>query len=306
MSNIVSLDVGGTSIKSGVVSLSSLGPAASAGTPADAVQMGPSLPTRSTESAEVVVAQLVQAVTTALGVAGPDVVGLAIGFPGPFDIAGGRALIRGLHKFESIYGLDLRAELRAELRGGLRASRSGTAELPIEFARDSEAAGTGEAVFGSGRTGTRVLTVTIGTGLGSCLTDMGRVVEIVGDLEVEKLAQRTTPDGRADDVLSARGLADRLGVETSALQSLVDEPTASAAIRDHGRRLGAFLAPVVDELDVDLVVVGGGLVAAFDLFEACLQAELGSTPCEPAILGAKGPLLGAALLTFPDEFPPGR
>jgi glucokinase len=302
MSSIVSLDVGGTSIKSGVVSLASIGSTAAPGTAADAVEMGPSLPARSTESAEVVLAQLVRAVTTALRFAGPNVVGLAIGFPGPFDITGGRALIRGLHKFESIYGLDLRAELRS----ALVASGSGTTALPIEFARDSEAAGTGEAVFGSGRIGTRVLTITIGTGLGSCLTERGHVVETVEELEVEKLAQRNTPEGRADDVLSARGLADRLGIETSALQSLVDDPVVSEAIRDHGRRLGAFLAPVVDELDVDFVVIGGGLVAVFDLFGERLQAELGTTPCKPAILGAKGPLLGAALLTFPDRFPPSR
>ena len=117
----------------------------------------------------------------------------------------------------------------------------------------------------------RVLTVTIGTGLGACLTADGRVIEMVGELEIEKLARRPTVDGRADDVLSARGLADRLGVDTAELRSLVDDPAVAAAIGDHGRRLGAFLAPVVDELDVDLVVVGGGLVNAFDLFGPALR-----------------------------------
>ncbi len=147
-----------------------------------------------------------------------------------------------------------------------------------------------------------MLTVTIGTGLGACLTDDGRVIDVVGELEIEKLAQRATRDGRADDVLSARGLADRLGVETSAIQTLVGHPTVVEAIRDHGERLGAFLAPVVAELDVDLVVVGGGLVNAFDAFGSSLRSALGSTRCEPATLGAGGPLLGAALLAFPDRF----
>ena len=133
---------------------------------------------------------------------------MAIAFPGPFDVAGGRALIRGLHKFESIYGLDLRTELRRRLA----ATGSPIAGLPIEFARDSESAGMGEAVHGAGRDGGRVLTVTIGTGLGACLTAARRrvdavegvevsecvqVVEVVGDLEIEKLAQRPTIDGRS-------------------------------------------------------------------------------------------------------------
>ncbi len=85
----------------------------------------------------------------------------------------------------------------------------------------------GEAVFGAGRDGGRVLTVTLGTGLASCLTDGGVVIETVGDLEIEKLAQRSTPDGRADDVLSARGLADRLGVATADLRAVIDEDRAA-------------------------------------------------------------------------------
>ncbi len=291
----MALDVGGTSIKSGVIELDRVArhDAGAHGS----VTVGSVVPTRSTEPADVVLAQLASAIATARTLASSEVVGLAIAFPGPFDVAGGRALIRGLHKFESIYALDLRSALRDRVAPSLGA-------VPIEFARDSESAGMGEAVFGSGRAGHRVLTVMIGTGLGACLTDDGHVVETVGHLEVEKLAQRSTMYGRADDVLSARGLADRLGVETASLASIVHRPEVVAAIGDHGRLLGAFLAPAVAELDVDLVVVGGGLVAAFGLFGQQLRSELAPTPCEPAILGAVGPLLGAAILAFPDRFAP--
>jgi glucokinase len=306
MSSIVALDVGGTSIKAGVVATGAVGTpglrSAGAGSASDAVTMGPPVPTRSTEAAEIVLDQLTEAVSSSLAIADSRVAGLAIAFPGPFDIAGGRALIRGLHKFESIYGLDLRAALHARLAG----LGSATVAVPIEFARDSESAGTGEVAFGSGRSGHRVLTVTIGTGLGACLTADGAVVEMVGDLEIEKLAQRSTPNGRADDVLSARGLADRLGVATPAIRSLAGDPSVRDAIEDHGHRLGTFLSPVVDELEVDLVVIGGGLVAAFDLFGTSLRSALGTTRCEPAMLGAAGPLLGAALLTFPHRFPSPR
>lgn len=293
---ILALDVGGTSIKSGVVELARVAPGAAAH---DAVRLGVSTPTRSTEASDVVLDQLAHAVGSARAVNRGEVVGLAVAFPGPFDVAGGRALIRGLHKFESIYGVDLRAALEPRLGSEFTA-------IPIEFSRDSEAAGMGEVAFGAGRSGQRVLTVTIGTGLGACLTERGRVVEVVGDLEIEKLAQRPTAGGRADDVLSARGLAARLGVETAALQSVAGQPRVAAAIGDHGQRLGDFLAPVVEELGVDLVVVGGGLVNAFDVLGPQLRAALGTTRCEPAVLGAAGPLLGAARLAFPDRFPTSR
>ncbi len=283
MGTIAVLDVGGTSIKTGVVDLDH----ESSG--ADSVTMGATIPTRATESAEAVLGQLAAAIDGTVELAGDGVAGVAIAFPGPFDVAGGRALIRGLHKFESIHGLELRPLLAERIR------RPG---LRIEFARDSEAAGVGEAVFGAGRRGGRVLTVTLGTGLGSCLTDGGVVIETVGALEIEKLAQRSTPDGRADDVLSARGLADRLCVATADLRAAIDDERTTSAVAAHGRRLGEFLAPVIAELSADLVVVGGGLVAAFDRFGPSLRDAAGPTPCVPAELGAAGPLLGAAHLTF--------
>ncbi len=286
MGMVAVLDVGGTSIKSGVVDVDH----ESRG--ADAVTVGASIPTRSTEGADVVLGQLAASIDGTLERATAAVVGIAVAFPGPFDVARGRALIQGLHKFDSIYGLELRP---------LLAERISRPDLPIGFARDSEAAGVGEAVFGAGRGGGRVLTITLGTGLGSCLTDDGVVIETVGELEIESLAQRPTLHGRADDVLSARGLADRVGVATADLRAVIDEDRAAAEVRDHGRRLGEFLAPVVDELTVDLVVVGGGLVAAFERFGPALRDALGATRCLPAELGAAGPLLGAARLTFPSD-----
>ena len=72
---------------------------------------------------------------------------------------------------------------------------------------------------------------------------------------------------------------------------------------EHGRRLGSFLAPLVADFDAHLVVIGGGLSAAFDRFGPALQSALGATharpiPARPATLGPAGPLLGAATLTF--------
>jgi glucokinase len=284
MAMVAVLDVGGTSIKTGVVDIDQ----GSRG--AGAVTIGPLIPTRATETADVVLGQLATAIDSVVAQASAAPVGLAIAFPGPFDVACGRPLIRGLHKFESIYGLELRPLLAARIK---------RPDLPIGFVRDSEAAGVGEAVFGAGRDGGRVLTVALGTGLAACLTDDGVVIETVGALEIEKLAQRSTPDGRADDVLSARGLADRLEVATADLRTVIDDDRAAPVVLDHGRRLGEFLAPVADELTVDLVVVGGGLVAAFDRFGGALRDALVPVPCVPAELGAAGPLLGAARLAFP-------
>ena len=280
---IAVLDVGGTSIKTGAVEFAD---------DADVdprVIVGPSLPTLADEPRDVVLDRLAESADAALDIAGREVSGLAIAICGPFDLEAGESRMRGVHKFEHIHGVDLRAALR---------DRSTVAGLPIRFARDAESAGTGEALQGAGRGVDRVLTVTVGTGLGTCLTDHARPVEFVDGFGVEHVGMRDTPWGRSDDVLSAYGLANRLGVPVGDLRTAVDDPANAEVVSDHGTRLGTFYAPIVEEFGAQLVVIGGGLAAAFDRFGPSLQAALGDTPVRPALLGAAGPLLGAAHLTF--------
>ena len=280
---IAVMDVGGTSIKTGAVRFDD-------GGDDPRIEVGAVLPTNSNESVDIVLDSLAAGADAALDLAGRDVTGLAIAICGPFDIDAGISLMRGVHKFEEIYGIDLRAMLR---------KRSTASGLPIRFARDAESAGTGESLAGAGAGVDRVLTMTVGTGLGTCLTEQARPIEFIDDFGVEHLAMRDTPwGGRADDVLSAHGLANRLGVEMADLRGAVDDPANADVVSDHGTRLGTFLAPVVVEFDAHLVVIGGGFSAAFDRFGPALQSAIGSVPVRPAALGPAGPLLGAAHLTF--------
>ncbi len=280
---IAVLDVGGTSIKTGAVRFDD-------GDDDPRIEVGPGLPTNSNEAADVVLDSLAAGVDAALDVAGRDVTGLAIAICGPFDIDNGISQMQGVHKFEDIFGIDLRAALR---------ERSTVSGLPIRFARDAESAGTGEALAGAGAGVDRVLTITIGTGLGSCLTDHARPVEFIDGFGVEHLAMRDTPwGGRADDVLSAHGLADRLGVDMTDLRAAVEDPVNADIVSDHGTRLGTFLFPVVAEFDAHLVVIGGGFSGSFGRFGPALQSAIGAVPVRPAALGPAGPLLGAAQLTF--------
>ena len=260
---IDALDVGGTSIKTGAVRF---------GVGDDPrIEIGPVLPANSNETADRVFDSLAAGADAALGLAGPEVSGLAIAICGPFDIEAGISRMRGVHKFEEIYGIDVNAAVRERLPWA--------SALPIRFARDAESAGTGEALAGAGAGFDRVLTVTVGTGLGTCLTAHARPVEFVDGFGVEHLGMRDTPwGGRADDVLSAHGLAERLGVAMSDLRAAVDDPVNADAVNDHGRRLGAFLGPVVAELGAHVVVIGGGFSAAFDRFGPGCRLHSGTSP----------------------------
>lgn len=281
VATIAALDVGGTSIKSGVVRFGDEG--------LPAVELGPAMPTLAqAPDAGTILARLGEMVDQALAI-DTAVGGLAIAICGPFDIEAGVSKMRGVHKFEPIYDVDLRAELR---------TRTAIGERPIRFARDAESAGTGEALAGAGMGVDRMMIITLGTGMGTCVTDHAVPVPTIGGFGVEHTGMLETPWGRADDVLSARGLADRLGISMSELREAILDPANAAVVSDHGARLGTLLARLVVDYAVELVVIGGAVAAEFARFGPAIQQHLADVPVRPAALGTAGPLLGAAHLTF--------
>jgi len=70
-------------------------------------------------------------------------VGIGIGMCGPLDLDEGIALIQGVDKYESIYGMNLKIELRKRLGLSL--------DYPIHFEYDSWAFARGEAWLGAGQ-----------------------------------------------------------------------------------------------------------------------------------------------------------
>ena len=80
-------------------------------------------------------------------------------FPGPFDYERGISLIRGVRKFERIYGLDVAATLYPLLR------ECGTEEF--RYVNDAAAFALGECLGGVADDAERVVALTLGTGVGS-------------------------------------------------------------------------------------------------------------------------------------------
>jgi predicted NBD/HSP70 family sugar kinase len=85
------------------------------------------------------------------------------------------------------------------------------------------------------------------------------------------------------------------------------EPLALAAFAETGRWLGIGLAGVINVLNPELVLLGGGLTASYPFVRATLEAELdrrvlraarGIVRVVPASLGVDAPLRGAAELAF--------
>lgn len=261
------------------------------------VESLPAQPIDATASADVLLGDLRSAIDPLLrravdGQQG-DVRALVVAFPGPMDYVRGIPSIRGQRKFDNLYGIDLRAWATTAWPDQT---------LDVRFVNDAEAAALGESLAGASRSSQRSLMVTLGTGFGAAALVDGRGVSLVGGVNVPRLFEALVEDhGRADDVLSAFGLAALLGVPVDGVAGAAQaaregDVAMSSLFEEFGRRLGLFLAKHISAINMDVLVIGGGASNAFDLFAPSLRAEV-SAEVHAAMLGEHAPLIGAAAFT---------
>jgi glucokinase len=284
---VIALDVGGTSVKSALVAPGGHVIGKPANTPID-----------SSSEADNILSTFAQIISTHFGEGHTsDLLGVAFGFPGPFDYVAGICLIEGVEKYGAIYNANMRDALRARLDLG---------DLPILFRNDAEAAVVGEARYGAGRDYRRLIGVTLGTGCGSAFLVDGVPVTSGPGVPLNGWLYPVLFRGlRADDVFSRRGLESRLRA-ASVTELSIKDAAASARAEDIGARqvfeafgadLGTFLNSFAVTFAAEAVLVLGQIAGALDLFGPSLRQAL-SVPALPGERGPDAALLGAADLLF--------
>src|SRR5215204_1584710 len=187
--------------------------------------------------------------------------------------------------------------------------------LPVEVDNDSTAALVAEHRAGAARGARHAVLITLGTGIGGGLLLDGRIYRgadglgaelghMVIDLDgpdcqgacpgrgcLEVLASGTAigvagrEAGRAapDSELGRRAAAG--GEITGALVTELahaGDPVAREALAEVGRRLGAGITSVVNALNPEVVVIGGGAVAAGELLLAPARAVVSGRALPPS------------------------
>ena len=213
---------------------------------------------------------------------------LGIAMPGPFDYENGISLIKGLSKYESLYGLPVKQMLANEL---------GIAFNDIRMVNDATAYVRGECGMGCARGATNVLGITLGTGLGSALYRNGQLED--GDLYCYPFRGAT-----AEDFISTRWFLNTYQQQTGTSLPGVKELAALAQTNEAAGRLfrefGETIAEViVSRYQPDIpatIVVGGNISRSWPLFLPVLQQRMPSHEFKIASLGEKAALIGAAYL----------
>ncbi len=213
-----------------------------------------------------------------------QVEGIGMACPGPFDYEQGISLMRGLDKYDSIYGIRIAQELQryfpsmkneALFRQGCR----------FVFLHDVEAFAMGESYFGNGKDCEKVMYLCIGTGAGSAFTRHREILK-GGDGTVPSMGWiYNTPfrESIIDDYLSVRGLAAlsrKIFGEAKSGQELFrlckeENEAALAVYREFGTWLREAVTPFLDNFGPDGFVLGGQLSKSFSFYGEQLSAECG-------------------------------
>jgi len=323
----VGVDLGGTSIRIGVydVGLELLG--------------SHSMPTRVAAGPQEVVEEIAAAIAELLrGHPGTRPIGVGIGSPGPINLQTG--VLGLLPNFPGWDNFPLRDALQ-EATG-----------LPVTIESDANAAALAEWKSGSGKTSglQSMAMITLGTGVGSGLILDGKVWHGMFGMGGEVGHATVDPHGLPcacgsrgclEMYASANGVirlacavaASEQG--STALRQVVNRPGGFmpleiAQLAEHsdaasilvfqrmGFYLGVGIANLISTLDLPMIVVGGGMARAWDLFAPAMfdavhnfsvvyrlveprqriLQELNSTFIRPATIGPSAGLLGAGMLPF--------
>ena len=235
-----------------------------------------------------------------------NVKGIGFAMPGPFDYVKGISYIRGVAKYENLYGINITDAISNSL-----SVKDG---FLIRFMNDASAFAVGEAWAGSAANFNRSLSITLGTGFGSAF--IRNRIPIVDGPEVPKLGciyHLPFKDGIADDYFSTRGLLSRYkkltGKELDGVKELAalagTEKAVTDLFIDFGENTGLFLAPWLNKFKAEILVIGGNISHAYNLFGDAFEIRLKKENCFCKVAISKlkedAALLGSGYL-LDDEF----
>lgn len=289
---ILGLDLGGTKISSGLISARG-----------DILGNPYTIPTGGEDPEQAIVNRLFAAIGKSLDNASlkiEDISGIGIGSTGPLDMK---------------QGLILDCPFLPTLKNfPLTRTVGNRFDLPVFLDNDANCFALGEWYFGAGREYDSMLGYTLGTGLGCGIVINGKVLtgatQHAGEVGTSPYLDETI-----EDIVSGSGISriyrSFSGKETPAREiadkAFKGDNNALKTFEQFGEHLAHAIAWGINIMDPDIVILGGSIANAMDLFapamEKSLRRNICSLPAEKtkvvkAGLGDHAGLIGAGCLVL--------
>ncbi len=207
--------------------------------------------------------------STLTSVADYHLKGIGVAMPGPFNYEEGVSLMKGVNKFDALYGINIKSALRALLKTD--------PEIPISFMNDAACFGLGESREGESRKSKKIIAITLGTGFGATFLGSGKILtEGRGVPPLGELWDAPYLGGIAEDHISGKWILEQYNkISTEPALSVAEiakratetgEGQATRIFHEFGQHLGHFLSEWLHQFQADLVVIGGNIARASELF----------------------------------------
>jgi glucokinase len=288
----IGVDVGGTKIKAGAVADNGQ----LVGTPI-------TIATGATDSKEVIlkrICDLIDAVVQQNRLDKASLFGIGMGVTGPLDVKNGTIL-----QCPNLPTMDYVP---------LRAIVQKATGMEVVMNNDANAMILGESIWGAGKGNDTVVGITLGTGFGCAIVMHRKLImgatETAGEIWISPYQT-----GIIEDVVSGAGI-------TKIYHELTGRTASGAAIADYarggdaqaiatwerfGKAIAFALSWTVNLIDPDIILVGGSISNAMDLFMPTVETHLRKFICPvpaaktrivKAQLGDDAGFIGAAALVF--------
>ncbi len=308
----IGIDLGGTNIKIGIID------------DVGHIHYSNSIPTEADRGLEATfenIISLIQETFKSSPVPKNEISGIGIGCPGLIDSVNG--IIRDLPNMPGWTNVHLAEMISKEFN------------LKVKIDNDVRAAALGEYKFGAGQGCSNLICITIGTGIGSGIILDGRLIKgstlCAGEIGHMTLQEHGGPicgcgnTGCLEALGSASAIVRRghellaggrpskireikgdgpLTAHIIALAAQKGDPPAQRILYETGRWIGIGLANVINLLNPELVIIGGGVASAGDYIlgpiretirKRTLNYPRDSVRVEAAQLGESAGIIGASL-----------
>ncbi|MDD4644639.1 MAG: ROK family protein [Bacteroidales bacterium] len=258
-----------------------------------------------TESADKILGVWAEAISQSiLGITIDELAGIGFAMPGPFDYVNGIALFERVEKFLNLYGVNVSEGIRSRLKLPAR--------MPVRYMNDATAFAVGEAWIGVAEETAKSMAITLGTGFGSAFIDDGLpVVDREDTAPMGCVWHLKYKEGIADDYFSTRwfvnNYAKLTGETLPGVKEIADiarkDPKVAALFTEYGSGIGSFLGPWLNLFHAEVLVIGGNMAGAADLFLPAFEKALADLNCTTTIawseLKENAALIGSARLLEP-------